>query len=115
MHSLICIVCPRGCHLEVDDNNNVTGNFCPRGKVYALNEITHPTRTITSTISVEGGKINRVPCVTSSPIPKENIFDVMDVIHKTKVNAPITNGQVLISNILDLGVDIIASRSIERK
>ena len=115
MHSLICIVCPRGCHLEVDDNNNVTGNFCPRGKVYALNEITHPTRTITSTISVEGGKTNRVPSVTSSPIPKENIFDVMDVIHKTKVTAPITNGEVLISNILNLGVDIIASRSIERK
>ncbi|MGN1295625.1 MAG: DUF1667 domain-containing protein [Bacilli bacterium] len=115
MHNLICIVCPRGCHIQVDENNNVSGNFCPRGKIYALNEITHPTRTITSTITVEEGEIARVPCVTSSPIPKENIFDVMDVIHKTKVKAPIEIGQVLISNILGLGIDIIASRSIERK
>ena len=115
MHNLICIVCPRGCHLEVDENNNVKGNFCPRGKIYALNEITHPTRTITSTLKVEDGTINRVPCVTSKPIPKEKIFDIMNYLHQTSVKAPIAIGQILITNILNLGVDIIATRTIERR
>ena len=29
---LICISCPKGCHLKVDEEaNKVTGNGCPRG------------------------------------------------------------------------------------
>ena len=38
MKEFICIECPKGCHLKVDDDLNVTGNTCPRGKVYAINE-----------------------------------------------------------------------------
>ena len=34
MRELICITCPKGCHLKVDEENDykVTGNGCPRGK-----------------------------------------------------------------------------------
>ena len=39
MKEMICIVCPRGCHLKVNDNNEVSGNFCPRGAKYAIEEI----------------------------------------------------------------------------
>ena len=42
MKELTCIVCPRGCRLKVDDNMEVSGNACPRGKIYAINELTHP-------------------------------------------------------------------------
>ena len=51
---LICIVCPRGCHLVVDENLNVTGNTCKRGEVYGQNEVTNPTRTVTSTVQLDG-------------------------------------------------------------
>ena len=68
---LICIICPRGCHLSVDENNNVTGNFCPRGKKYALEELFHSTRTITTTVAIKNGQFPRLSVKTSIPIPKE--------------------------------------------
>ena len=49
MKEFICIECPKGCRLKVDDEMNVTGNTCIRGKTYAINELTCPKRVITST------------------------------------------------------------------
>ena len=112
MKEFICIVCPRGCHLKVDDDMNVTGNTCPRGKVYALNEITNPTRMITSTVAIESKELNRVPVMTSSPIPKGKIFDVMQEINKVRIKAPVKIGDVIIKNVLGLDSDIIATRNI---
>ena len=60
---VICICCPCGCHLQVDPENdyNVTGNACPNGAAYGREELTHPTRIITSTVRVEGGLYPRRP------------------------------------------------------
>lgn len=112
MHNFICIVCPRGCHITVDDELNVTGNSCPRGKAYALNEISNPTRMITSTVAIASAELKRMPVMTSSPIPKGKIFDVMAEINKARCVAPVKIGDVIIPNVLDLGVDIVATRNI---
>lgn len=114
MHNFICIVCPRGCHLQVDDQNNVTGNTCLRGKEYAINELTNPTRMITSTVAVASEELHRLPVMTSSPIPKGRIFDVMAEIDKARAQAPVHIGDVVIENVLGLGVDIKATRNIEK-
>ena len=60
---IICICCPRGCHLQVDPENdyNVTGNACPNGAAYGKEELTHPTRILTSTVRAEGGRYPRCP------------------------------------------------------
>lgn len=108
----ICIVCPRGCHLSVDENLNVTGNSCPRGKEYAINEVTNPTRTITSTVAISGGELHRLPVMTSSPIPKGKIFEVMQEIDKVRACAPVRIGDVIIRDVLGTGSDIIATRNI---
>ena len=112
MKEFICIVCPRGCHLKVDDNMNVTGNTCPRGKVYALNEITNPTRMITSTVAIESTELHRLPVMTSNPIPKGKIFEVMAEINKVRIKAPVKINDVIIKNVLGLDSDIIATRNI---
>lgn len=112
MRELICISCPRGCHLTVDDNNNVTGNFCPRGKVYAINELTNPKRMITTTVNVIGGEIARLSVASSEPVPKGMIFEVVEEIKKNEVKAPIKIGDVIVKNILNLGIDIIATKSV---
>ena len=112
MKEFICIVCPRGCHLKVDDNMNVTGNTCPRGKVYALNEITNPTRMITSTVAINSVELKRLPVMTSKPIPKGKIFDVMEEINKVRANAPVKINDVIIENVLGLDSNIIATRNI---
>ena len=112
MKEFICIVCPRGCHLKVDDDMNVSGNTCPRGKVYALNEITNPTRMITSTVAIESEELKRLPVMTSMQIPKGKIFDVMEEINKVRIKTPIKIGDVIIKNVLGLDSDIIATRNI---
>jgi len=112
MRELICIVCPKGCHLKVDEKDNVTGNSCPRGKVYAINELYHPTRMVTSTVVVVDGIIARCPVMTSQAIPKDKIFAVMKEINKIKIKAPIKIRQVIIPNVLGLGADIVATREI---
>ena len=91
MREFTCIICPRGCSLKVDDNGNVTGNFCPRGKEYAINEITNPKRTITTTIRVKNRKDTVVSVKTTCAVPKGMIFQVMAANQKlSSAAAPLT-------------------------
>ena len=114
MKELICITCPRGCHLQVDENLNVTGNMCPRGAIYAKAELTHPVRMVTSSVSVISENQSRLPVKTKDPIPKELIFKIMEEIEKVEVKAPIKIGDVIIKDVLGTGVDIVATKNIER-
>lgn len=114
MKELTCIICPRGCHLVVDDELNVTGNTCPRGAIYAKNELTHPTRTLTSTVRIESSIESMLPVKSDNPLPKEKIFDAMELINKTTVKAPIKIGDIVIKNIFGLEVNIVATKDILR-
>ena len=114
MKELTCIVCPRGCRLKVDDDMNVTGNACPRGEKYAINELTHPTRTITSSIRVTNRPYTLVSVKTDQPIPKDKMFDVMKEIDKLTIEAPTYIGQVVKKNILGLDSNIVITKTIEQ-
>ena len=109
-HDLICIVCPRGCHLHVDEQMNVTGNSCPRGAIYAKQELTNPTRTITSTVRCLSLTLPVCPVKTSSPIPKGKIFEVMEAINRLKITPPVHIGDVIASNIAETGSDLVSTR-----
>jgi len=114
MTELICITCPRGCHLTVDDNLNVSGNTCPRGEIYAKAELTHPVRMVTSSVNVVSEIEDRLPVKTKEPIPKELIFKVMEEIYKVTAKAPVKIGDVVIKDVLGTGVDIVACKNIDR-
>lgn len=109
---LICIMCPNGCLLSVDENLNVTGNKCLRGVSYAKDELTHPTRVVTSTAKIDSKILAVCPLKTKDPIPKEMIFDVMKEINKLHLVPPVRMGQVLIENVLGTGVDVVSCRDI---
>ena len=113
MKELICINCPLGCHLSVDDkdlaNIKVTGNTCPRGVTYATSEVTAPKRMVTSSVPVKGGKAARVSVKTSEPIPKEKIFDCLKVIKKAQAVAPVEIGDVICNDVCGTGVNVIAT------
>ena len=109
---LICIVCPKGCHLTIDEKMNVTGNGCNRGIKYGIDELTNPTRMVTSTVVIVNGTIPRLPVATSKPIPKNKIMAVMEEINKVNVQAPVYVKEVIISNVLGLGVDIVSTRDV---
>lgn len=115
MKNLICIVCPKGCHLQVDEENGyaVTGNSCPRGAEYGKTELLHPTRVLTSTVRVEGGLHRRLPVKTVAPIPKELMFQAMEALNGASLTAPVTVGQVVIADLLGTGVDVVACRDMK--
>ncbi len=112
MKELICIICPRGCHLKVDDNKNVTGNFCPRGAKYAIEELTHPTRTLTSTVKIDSLNYDRLPVKTDKPLPKELIFKAMDEINKFIAHPPVHIGDILIHSVANTESNIVATKDI---
>ena len=109
---LICIVCPRGCRLQIDDNLNVSGQGCPRGVVYGKAELLNPTRLLSSTVAIQSAYFSRLPVVTNKEIPKGRIFEVMAAIKQVRVSAPIRLHQTIIKDVLGLGVDVIATRTI---
>ncbi|MDR2597819.1 MAG: DUF1667 domain-containing protein [Treponema sp.] len=125
MRSLTCIVCPIGCLLEVEedtsspdktfDNLSVTGNRCPRGVVYAREEIRAPKRVVTATCKIEGEtehSVRRVPVKTASPCPKEKIPALLDDIYRLKITLPVKTGDIFIANWKGEGIDVAATRTI---
>ena len=126
MKELICITCPKGCHLKVDEETfAVTGNSCPRGAVYGANELRNPVRVVTSTVVVltfpdkgrgtgeaGGGVPRRLPVKTDRPIPKEKMFEVMAEIAKVRVKPPIKVGEVLIANVAGTDGNVVATKNL---
>ena len=112
MKELVCINCPLGCRLSVDDSDiadiKVTGNTCPRGVKYAVSEVTAPKRMVTSSVPVVGSTVSRVSVKTSGPVPKEKINEVLKLIKTVKATAPVKIGDVLYKNICG-GVNLVAT------
>ena len=113
--SLVCVSCPLGCSIEVEMENDevvsVTGNTCKRGDAYARSEMTHPVRSLTSTVKVKGGVHPVVPVKSAKPIPKEKMFECMEQINSVTLDAPVKIGDVVIENVLGTGVDIVATNN----
>lgn len=115
---ITCINCPMGCPLEITIENdiiNIIGNKCNKGKEYAIREITNPTRIVTSTVRVNGGERPVVAVKTQNEIPKKLIFEVMKEINKVIINAPVNLGDIVIENVLNTSVNVIATVNVKVK
>ncbi|MEG1595104.1 MAG: DUF1667 domain-containing protein [Lachnospiraceae bacterium] len=115
MKELVCIVCPNGCRLIIDKKGEtveVSGNQCSRGEDFAIKEMTHPMRSISSTVKTVFDKIPRVPVKVSKEIPKEKIFPVMRELNKVCIKEKLKSGDAVIENVLGLGVDVVITSDI---
>jgi CxxC motif-containing protein len=114
--NLTCINCPMGCSLTVTLENgevtSVTGNTCKRGEIYGKKEVTNPSRIVTSSVRVKNGDIPMVSCKAASDIPKGKILEITRAITNLEVEAPVSIGDVLLENVCDTGVNIIATKNI---
>ena len=109
---LICIVCPKGCNLNVEingDNITVCGNACKRGEEYAINECTNPLRCVTTTMKTNTGE--PVSVKTDRAIPKDKMFEIMEIINNRKVLLPVCVGDVIIEDVF--GCNIVATQNKE--
>lgn len=115
MKELICIVCPNSCSMmieEMGDTIKVSGNLCKRGEAFAINEMTHPMRTLCSTVKTNFPKVPVLPVRVSQEIPKDKILEVMRELNKVVVKEPVSIGDIIIENVLGLNVNLIATSSL---
>ncbi len=108
---LVCIVCPRGCHMKVE-NGVVTGNTCKKGETFAIAEMTCPMRTVCSTVATSFESMPVLPVRTAGEIPKDKIDELMKFITNIKVTKKIKRGDVVASKIVGTDVDLVATASI---
>ena len=114
MENIICTLCPKGCRLSVDlENETVSGNGCIRGRFYGISELTAPVRTLTSTVRIEGAICRRCPVKSSKEVPRELVPQMMRVLDSVKLNAPVCLGDVVVKNILGTDADIVVTRSMK--
>ena len=106
---LTCIICPRGCQLTVDigEEIEVTGNICPRGKTYAINECTNPQRTVTSTVRTSDGGV--VAVKTDRAVPKGKMMECMEIINRAVAELPVRVGDVIIEDVF--GARVVATQN----
>jgi len=117
---LVCTCCPIGCLLSVEQDEQdekliVSGNKCLRGEKHAINEIIAPKRMVTSTVKIVGGLYPVIPVKTVEPVFKEKIFIIMNILSDVEIKAPVRTGDVIISDVVGTGVDIVATKSSSNK
>ncbi len=116
IRELTCIRCPIGCQIKVEMENgevkSVTGNSCPRGEEYAVSEVTHPSRIVTSLVRIKGGERPVVSVKTASDVPKEKMMDVISALKGIELTAPVHIGDVVIKDVAGCGADVVVTSDI---
>jgi len=113
---LTCIGCPVGCPLQLEHEGSeikeISGNECDRGAKYARQEFLDPRRDLSTTVAVSNALWPRLPVRLTGPIPKDKVLDAVRRIHRIRVEAPVTIGQILEADFMgEKGVHLVASRS----
>lgn len=112
-----CICCPLGCQILAQKNGEdwlVTGNNCPKGEKYVRDEMTNPTRMVTSMVKVLGGEMAVVSVKTKEAIPKDKIWECMEILKTVTVKAPVNIGDTVVKNVAETGIDIVATKNVDR-
>jgi CxxC motif-containing protein len=114
---LTCIGCPMGCALIVELEGkeviSVKGNSCKIGENYGKKECTSPTRVVTTSVLVTGGESEMLSVKTEKDIPKNMIYQCITALKEVVVKAPIRIGDVVLENVLNTGVNIIATKNVK--
>ena len=119
---ITCILCPNGCELEVgyqgepsEETLHVDGNRCPKGKPYALDELLHPKRTLTTSVLVLGGEQPLISVKTATPISRVLVSKARSEIQGANAKAPVAIGDVILTNVAGTGVDVVVTRGTNRR
>lgn len=112
----LCIGCPLGCRLEVEENEDheiveVRGFSCKKGERFALQEHTDPRRIVTTTVAISNAQLPRLPVRTADSVPKDLVVALCETLRSVCVEGPVAMGDVVLPDALGTGVDVVASRS----
>jgi CxxC motif-containing protein len=110
---IICVACPKGCRLNVQRDGDqilVTNEGCKRGVEYAIGEMNDPRRMVATTVRIHGARHPLLPVYTAFPFPKGKIVDLLTLLRRIEIKAPVKEGQVILDDALGTGIPILASR-----
>lgn len=115
---ITCIVCPISCKIFVKSGGRkvdiLDGNKCKRGIDYAINEALDPRRMLTTSILVENGEWPLVSVKSSQPVPKDKVFAILKELKSISVKAPIKSGKILIKNVVNTDINIVATKTVNK-
>jgi len=118
IHEVVCILCPVGCRIIVETEDGevvrIDNAGCERGKDYSLQEIRSPVRDFFTTIRVADGKPPLVSVRSTKPIPRNMLILCAAELAKRIIQAPVKIGDIIVENIMNLGVDIIATKDVDK-
>ena len=113
-----CAGCSVGCTVKVTMEEGkileIKGNNCHRGEQYARTKVSKSSRIVTSTVEVNSGRLSSVPCMTKGDVPEELVNKVLEELKDVVVEAPISYGDILVENIAGTGINIVATKTIEK-
>ena len=116
--NVICTICPMGCKISVEEilengerRYKTHGNTCKRGEKYAIQEITSPMRTLTSTMITENGSL--VPVKSDIPLPLEKLEECIIEINRKTLILPISCGDIIIERVGGTEANIVCTRTFE--
>ena len=120
IYHYLCIECPLGCRIEVEEDADgnivdVRGYACNKGKTFAEREHTDPRRMVTTTVAVQGGLWPRLPVRTTTAVPKDRVWAVVELLRLASVESPVRMGEVVFADIAGTGVDVVASRDMPQR
>lgn len=116
MKEITCILCPNGCDLKIDEKDGkwiVKGNLCPRGREFAIREMTNPTRSVCTTVKTVFEELPRLPVRTDGEIPKKLIFDFMAEMKNVIIEKRVSVSDIIVKNVLGTGVNVISTSRIK--
>jgi CxxC motif-containing protein len=119
---MTCILCPNGCELRVmwdgapsSDSLSVEGNLCPKGIAYAVDELTHPMRTLTTSVRVRGGVQPLASVKTALPVSRDALGSVRAALRPIVLDAPVHAGDVVLMNAAGTGTSVVITRDVPRR
>ena len=115
---ITCIVCPIGCKIRVRSDGKkvdiLSGYRCKKAIEYARNEALDPRRMLTTSVLVNEGEWPLVSVKSSKPVPKDKLFSFLEEVKKISINAPVKKGEIILKNVADTDIDIIATKTVEK-
>jgi NADPH-dependent 2,4-dienoyl-CoA reductase/sulfur reductase-like enzyme len=111
---ITCVICPKGCRIQVDKDGQITGYGCERGLEFTRQEIEQPSRMLTGTVAIKGALWPRLPCKTLGEIPENKLSDAAAALRQIVANAPIEVGEILCEDLGGTGIPVIATKRMDR-
>ncbi len=116
MPEFTCILCPIGCALVVEKAGDgglvITGNRCPKGEVYAREEMLSPKRVVTAVVRTDSKAFPCIPVRTDAALPRGLITDLIEDLARLSVHLPAARGTMLVENYRGSGVNVILTRTL---